>query len=100
MQYKYKSVDDTIVANSHGNSFGNQRKVMEFFFNFLVGTLKFLSCPFDFEIEMLFGSAVPSGSGAFQMSTCPSASILRRGRADVRNASVTVFPFWYEAFLG
>ena len=45
----------------------------------------------------LFSSAVPPGSGAFQMPTCPSssasaaasASTLRGGRANLRNASVT-----------
>ena len=45
----------------------------------------------------LFSSAVPSGSGAFQMPTRPSsssassaaASTLRGGRANLRNASVT-----------
>ena len=47
-------------------------------------------------VGLLFSSAVPPGSGAFQMSTCPSsssaassASTLRGGRANLRNASVT-----------
>ena len=42
---------------------------------------------------LVFSSAVPPGSGAFQMPTCPSssasASTLRGGRANLRNASVT-----------
>ena len=42
----------------------------------------------------IFSSAVPPGSGAFQMPTHPSsssalASTLRGGRANLRNASVT-----------
>ena len=61
----------------------------------------------------LFSSAVPPGSGAFQMPTCPSssssssvsvsssaASTLRGGRANLRNASVTFSLFWHEASLG
>ena len=59
----------------------------------------------------LFSSAVPSGSGAFQMPTRPSASsasssassaasTLRGGRANLRNASVTFSLFWHEASLG
>ena len=55
----------------------------------------------------IFSSAVPSGSGAFQMPTCPSsssatssASTLRGGRANLRNASVTFSLFWHEASLG
>ena len=57
----------------------------------------------------LFSSAVPSGSGAFQMPTRPSSSAssalsaaatLRGGRANLRNASVTFSLFWYEASLG
>ena len=50
----------------------------------------------------IFSSAVPSGSGAFQMPTRPSssASTLRGGRANLRNASVTFSLFWHEASLG
>ena len=58
----------------------------------------------------LFSSAVPSGSGAFQMPTRPSSSAssasssasstLRGGRANLRNASVTFSLFWHEASLG
>ena len=52
------------------------------------------------QMQRVFSSAVPSGSGAFQMPTCPSssaaASTLRGGRANLRNASVT----WHEASLG
>ena len=56
----------------------------------------------------VFSSAVPSGSRAFQMPTCPSssssatssASTLRGGRANLRNASVTFSLFWHEASLG
>ena len=63
----------------------------------------------------LFSSAVPPGSGAFQMPTCPSssaasaasaaasaasASTLRGGRANLRNASVTFSLFLHEASLG
>ena len=52
----------------------------------------------------LFSSAVPPGSGAFQMPTCPSASAsastLRGGRANLRNASVTFSLFLHEASLG
>ena len=55
----------------------------------------------------IFSSAVPSGSGAFQMPTCPSsstasasASTLRGGRANLRNASVTFSLFLHEASLG
>ena len=54
-----------------------------------------------------FSSAVPPGSGAFQMPTCPSssaaaasASTLRGGRANLRNASVTFSLFLHEASLG
>ena len=56
---------------------------------------------------------MPSGSGAFQMPTRPSASAaaptrpsastastLRGGRANLRNASVTFSLFWHEASLG
>ena len=60
---------------------------------------------------IIFSSAVPSGSGAFQMPTRPSsssasssssaaASTLRGGRANLRNASVTFSLFWHEASLG
>ena len=50
----------------------------------------------------LFSSAVPPGSGAFQMPTRPSssASTLRGGRANLTNASVTFSLFWHEASLG
>ena len=51
----------------------------------------------------IFSSAVPSGSGAFQMPTRPSSSAsstLRGGRANLRNASVTFSLFWHEASLG
>ena len=60
----------------------------------------------------IFSSAVPPGSGAFQMPTRPSSaaaassSTLRGGggggggRANLRNASVTFFLFWHEASLG
>ena len=59
----------------------------------------------------IFSSAVPPGSGAFQMLTRPSssasssassaaASTLRGGRANLRNASVTFSLFWHEASLG
>ena len=63
--------------------------------------------------RLVFSSAVPSGSGAFQMPTRPSssssssvsasssaASTLRGGRANLRNASVTFSLFWHEASLG
>ena len=54
--------------------------------------------------DNFFSSAVPSGSGAFQMPTRPSAaaaaSTLRGGRANLRNASVTFSLFWHEASLG
>ena len=60
---------------------------------------------------IVFSSAVPPGSGAFQMPTCPSssasvsasaasASTLRGGRANLRNASVTFSLFLPEASLG
>ena len=59
----------------------------------------------------LFSSAVPSGSGAFLMPSCPSSvcpsvrlsvcpSRLRGGGANLRNASVTFSLFWHEASLG
>ena len=56
----------------------------------------------------IFSSAVPPGSGAFQMPTRPSssasaaasASTLRGGRANLRNASVTFSLFLHEASLG
>ena len=45
------------------------------------------------QIQNFFSSAVPPGSGAFQIPTRPSssasASTLRGGRANLRNASVT-----------
>ena len=55
---------------------------------------------------LIISSAVPPGSGAFQMPTCPSssasaasaasasASTLRGGRANLRNASVTFSLFF------
>ena len=54
---------------------------------------------------VFFSSAVPPGSGAFQMPTRPSSaaasvSTLRGGRANLRNASVTFSLFWHEASLG
>ena len=55
---------------------------------------------------LLFSSTVPPGSGAFQMPTCQSssssasASTLRGGRANLRNASVTFSLFLHEASLG
>ena len=56
---------------------------------------------------IIFSSAVPPGSGAFQMPTRPSAaaaaaaaSTLRGGRANLSNASVTFSLFWHEASLG
>ena len=56
---------------------------------------------------LIFSSAVPPGSGAFQMPTRPSssasaasASTLRGGRANLRNASVTFSLFLHEASLG
>ena len=63
----------------------------------------------DYVTLSLFSSAVPSGSGAFQMPTRPSssasssssaASTLRGGRANLINASVTFSLFWQEASLG
>ena len=73
-------------------------------------------------LNAIFSSAVPPGSGAFQMPTRPSssassssassssassssssaaaASTLRGGRANLRNASVIIFLFWHEASLG
>ena len=62
----------------------------------------------------IFSSAVPPGSGAFQMPTRPSSasaasaasaaststSTLRGGRANLRNASVTFSLFLHEASLG
>ena len=47
--------------------------------------------------DLLFSSAVPTGSGAFQMPTHLSASILEgggAGRGNLRNASVTFSLFW------
>ena len=50
-------------------------------------------------VIVLFSSAVPPGSGAFQMPTRPSAaaavsaSTLRGGRPNLRNASVTFLFF-------
>ena len=57
------------------------------------------------QVQVFISSAVPIGSGAFQMPTRPSsssasASTLRRGRANLRNASVTFSLFWHEASLG
>ena len=68
----------------------------------------------DITPTRVFSSAVPPGSGAFQMPTCPSssasasaasaasasASTLRGGRANLRNASVTFSLFLHEASLG
>ena len=55
-----------------------------------------------------FSSAVPTGSGAFQMPTCPSLSSAAAstlgggggGRNNLRNTSVTFSLFWHEASLG
>ena len=49
---------------------------------------------------MFFSSAVPPGSGAFQMPTRSSASTLRGGMANLRNTSVTFSLFCHEASLG
>ena len=59
---------------------------------------------------VFISSAVPPGSGAFQMPTRPSssassaaaaaASTLRGGSANLKNASVTFSLFWHEASLG
>ena len=60
----------------------------------------------NFTFGPLFSSAVPTGSGAIQMPTRPSssaaasASTLRGGRANLRNASVTFSLFLHEASLG
>ena len=54
-------------------------------------------------LPLLFSSAVPSGSGAFQMPSRPSssaASTFKGGRANLRNASVICSLFWHEASLG
>ena len=73
--------------------------------DFRVGAFTGIASIFD----LLFSSAVPPGSGAFQMPTCPSssasaasasASTLRGGRANLRNASVTFSLFLHEASLG
>ena len=60
-----------------------------------------------YSIFVVFSSAVPPGSGAFQMPTRPSSasaasasSTLRGGRANLRNASVTFTIFLHEASLG
>ena len=57
-------------------------------------------------IHKIFSSAVPRGSGAFQIPTCPSssalsasASTLDGGRGNLRNASVILFLFWLDASL-
>ena len=61
---------------------------------------------FEFVMKYIFSSAVPSGSGAFQVPTHPAssssaeASTLRGVRANLRNASVTFSLFWHEASLG
>ena len=64
---------------------------------------------FTFVYIFIFSSAVPPGSGAFQMPTCPSssaasASTLRQGggggRANLRNASVIFSLFLHEVSLG
>ena len=65
------------------------------------------------DTDMLFSSAVPSGSGAFQMPTRPSSAAAASssaaastsrggggGRANLRNALVTFSLFWHEASLG
>ena len=66
-----------------------------------------LSIILEVKREFIFSSAVPPGSGAFQMPTrpsaaaaAPSASTLRGGRANLRNASVTFSLFLHEASLG
>ena len=52
----------------------------------------------------IFSSAVPPGSGTFQLPTRPSSSAVSastlRGGGDLRNASVTFSLFWHEASLG
>ena len=75
-----------------------------------------IDAAFQMIIQLFFSSAVPPGSGAFQMPTRPSssasssssssssaaaaASTLRGGRANLSNASVTFSLFWHEASLG
>ena len=52
---------------------------------------------------IIFSFAVPSGSGAFQMPTHPSAAsaaTLRGGRANLRNAAVTFSLFFALSFFG
>ena len=61
-------------------------------------------------MKTVFSSAVPPGSGAFQMPTRPSSSSASEstlrggggggGRANLRNASVTFSLFLHEASLG
>ena len=55
-------------------------------------------------IYHLFSSAVPPGSGAFQMPTRPSSSVsastLRGRRANLGNTSVTFSLFSHETSLG
>ena len=50
-------------------------------------------------IITIFSSAVPSGSGAYQMPTCPSsASILRGGGQSQKRFSNLFYLFQHEAF--
>ena len=53
--------------------------------------------------DWVISSAVPCGSGAFQMPTCPSSasssSTLRGGRANLINALVTFFSFLTSKLL-
>ena len=80
---------------------------------FLTSWHTFLHYDFFVCHEVLFSSAVPSGSGAFQMPSRPSSSAssassslaaavstLKGERANLRNASVTFSLFWHEASLG
>ena len=60
-----------------------------------------------FKAIIILSYAVPRGSGAFQMPTCPSssassaASTLGGGRANLRNASVSFYFFFlHEASFG
>ena len=87
-------------------SYSFKKYVMTYFFymNYFIHTYCCQDITFDV-IMYFFSSAVPPGSGAFQMPTRPSssasASTLRGGeRANLSNASVTFSFFLHEASLG
>ena len=94
-RYDFMCVKRVILSNVRRGGGGGG-----YFLWIINGTLLFL---IRNNLSLLFSSAVPPGSGAFQMPTRPSsasASTLRGGRANLRNVSVTFSLFLAWGFFG